>query len=210
MKTIANQKFLWPILFAVAVFSVFLIHDITAQNGEPGPLNPPGAPAPTMNTLEDIFNAIEGSPGKNFGALFQSTAFAFDDSTGAWVQSGVFGGGATLMIESNGNIAAYGPQGASAWSSAQGWNAQSLVGIDQLIGSNGNFCIRDQAANRVYAWDKEDGLWDELTTVAGPTSIVGSNGNFAVIGINSAAAWTPDGGWVGGGSGPPVSITGAD
>ena len=212
MKTIANQKFLWPILFAVAVFSVFLIHDITAQNdGDPGPLTPPGAPAPTMNTLGDIFNAVQGSPGKNFGALFAAQALAFDAENNMWVPQNITGADQGVLVESNGNIGVYGTIGAAVWSPDWGWVTQAINTTTQMVGSNRNFAVHN--GTQSYVFDNATGTWAAPPApFAAPVTIAASNGNFCIIGNTArVVAWTSATGFnVATAGGNDIAVIGAD
>ncbi|MEM9478165.1 MAG: hypothetical protein AAGA58_00740 [Verrucomicrobiota bacterium] len=199
MKKLSENKLFFPVVLAAVVFSTILLRDITAQDGSPGDLTPASGPAPTMNTLEDIFNAVNGSPSGNFGALFQTGVFAFDATASppAWVgPQGIVGGTNGVILESNGNIAAYGTTSAAAWSSTTGWNALSGISAPQeMLGSNGNFLIR--TASEAYIWDKATGIWSEVPDQGNTDSAVASNGNFCVLwNNNTAVAWTPTGGFV--------------
>ncbi|MEM0896722.1 MAG: hypothetical protein AAGJ79_07525 [Verrucomicrobiota bacterium] len=201
MKKLSENKLFFPVILAAVVFSAILLRDITAQDGSPGALNPTAAPAPTMNTLGDIFNAVDGSPGGNFGALFQNNVYAFDATASppAWVGPQSISGGAastSRIVESNGNIAANGTTSAAAWSPANGW--AGLTGISspqELLGSNGNFLLRTSA--QAFVWNKATGTWTEFPDQGNTDSAIGSNGSFCVMWTNNVAvAWTPGDGFV--------------
>ncbi len=216
MKHITQNKFLWPALFVAGFFAALVLHDTFAQNdGSPGSNTPPGPPSTGVgNTLEDIFNSVSGSPGKNFGALFEATAYAYDAASDTWFPQAITGASSGVMVESNGNIAVYGTIGVAAWSPSTGWVTFGAVlnTPEQLVGSNGNFCVRNATTTSV--WNKSTGAWVTLTNaeLPGPTEIVASNGNFCAFGTNRVAAWNEDtGAWkIQAGSGAFVTIVGAD
>lgn len=93
-----------------------------------GDLEPPGSPAPTMNTLAEIYSSSQGACGGNYQFIGTTTPAPGD--------SGIFGmtrkcqqefGTTAKMCTSADILRTLSPPGAAAWNSSRAWLQPTFV-----------------------------------------------------------------------------------
>ena len=147
----------WKTIVPATGLAALLIWGIAGQNKSVGAGSltpPPGTPAPTMPTLQEIADKVDtlGSSGKNIGLRFQSKVQVWNGETGQLSPERQVTGLQNL-IESDGNFCALGSSRGYAWNKMTNtWSEtpNSISGASSLTQSNGNFCL--VGASRAAAW----------------------------------------------------------
>ena len=180
---------------------------LSTRSHAAGPLDPPGGPAESMVSLQELSDQVENIqsrldaqlPGGDTIALLivDRGAAAWDDVANTWREKRLNGTITTPLTISNGNVLQISSLNlVSAWNARtrtwNDYNAANAINGASVKSSNGNFFFTT-ANNKVHAWNSTDGTWTSEVVSGNITASAFSEGKAIYLSDNNSSyIWTPE------------------